>query len=213
MIRPSTRMTDYFALLDEPRRPALDVDALKERFLKLSSEVHPDRYHHAAEGERQAANERYAELNAAFQCLRSPKDRLLHLYELETGERPKDIQRIPPGTMDLFVEVGQLCRDVDTFLAERGKAESPMLKVQMFAKGLEWVDKMQQVQAHVNAKRDTLLAELQTLNAAWEKAPPVGDPVRPTVLPLERLEQIYRILSYINRWSGQLQERLVQLSI
>jgi molecular chaperone HscB len=206
-------MTDYFALLNEPRRPALDVEALKERFLKLSSAVHPDRFHHAAEAERQAATERYAELNAAFQCLSEPKDRLLHLYELEAGERPKDIQRIPPGTMDLFVEVGQLCRDVDAFLAERAKAESPMVKVQLFARGLEWVDKLQQVQAHVNAKREELMAELEKLNVAWEKAPPVGDPGRTAALPLERLEQIYRVLSYINRWNGQLQERLVQLSL
>ncbi|MCX8155718.1 MAG: DnaJ domain-containing protein [Verrucomicrobiae bacterium] len=206
-------MTDYFALLNEPRRPALEVEALKERFLKLSSSVHPDRFHHASAAERQAATERYAELNAAFQCLSEPKERLLHLYELETGQRPKDIQRIPPGTMDLFVEVGQLCRDVDAFLAERAKAESPMVKVQLFARGLEWVDKLQQVQAHVNAKREELLAELEGLNAVWEKAPPPGDPGRVAALPLERLEQIYRVLSYIQRWSGQLQERLVQLSL
>lgn len=208
-----TRMTDYFALLNEPRRPALEVEALKERFLKLSSAVHPDRFHHASEAERQAATERYAELNAAFQCLSEPKERLLHLYELEAGQRPKDIQRIPPGTMDLFVEVGQLCREVDAFLAERAKAESPMVKVQLFGRGLEWVEQLQQVQAHVNAKREALMAELQGLNAAWEKAPPPGDPGRAAALPLERLEQIYRVLSYIHRWSGQLQERLVQLSL
>ncbi|WCJ60512.1 hypothetical protein NXS98_05110 [Fontisphaera persica] len=199
--------------MNEPRRPALEVEALKERFLQLSNAVHPDRFHHTSEAECRAATERYAELNAAFQCLSEPKERLLHLYELEAGQRPKDIQRIPPGTMDLFVEVGQLCRDVDAFLAERAKAESPMVKVQLFARGLEWVDKLQQVQAHVNARREELMAELQALNAAWEKAPPVGSPDRAAALPLERLEQIYRILSYINRWSGQLQERLVQLSL
>jgi len=37
------RMTDYFALLDEPRRPWLDVSSLKQKFLARSSEVHPDR--------------------------------------------------------------------------------------------------------------------------------------------------------------------------
>lgn len=206
-------MTDYFALLNEPRRPAPDVEALKERFLKLSSAAHPDRFHHAPEAERRAATERHAELNAAFQCLSDPKERLLHLYELEAGQRPKDVQRIPPGTMDLFVEVGQLCRDVDAFLAERAKATSPMVKVQLFERGLEWVDKLQQVQAHVNAKREELQRELQALNEAWAKAPPEGDPGRAAALPLERLEQLYRICSYIQRWSGQLQERLVQLSM
>ena len=34
-------MTDAFALLAEPRRLWLDADALKARFLPLSTAVHP----------------------------------------------------------------------------------------------------------------------------------------------------------------------------
>jgi hypothetical protein len=206
-------MTDYFALLNETRRPGLDAGALKQRFLERSSAIHPDRFHSAAPGERDQAGQRYTEINAAYQCLSEPKERLLHLYELENGARPKDIQRIPPGTMDLFVEVGQMCRDADAFLAERAKVTSPMLRVKLFEQGLEWVDKLNQVQGHVNAKREELLKELEGLNEVWAKAPPVGAPDRPGALPLERLEQIYRILSYVNRWSGQIQERQVQLAM
>ena len=40
-------MTDAFALLSEPRRPWLDAEALKARFLPLSAAVHPDRVHSA----------------------------------------------------------------------------------------------------------------------------------------------------------------------
>lgn len=206
-------MTDYFALFDEPRRPAPDLESLKQRFLQLSAQTHPDRFHSAPEAERQAANQRYAELNAAYQCLCDPKERLLHLIELETGSRPKDIQRIPPGTMDLFVEVGQMCRDVDAFLAERAQATSPLLKVRFFERGMEWTDKLNAVQQHVNAKRDELLGELAGWNEIWTKAPPIGSPERPGALPLERLEQVYRVLSYIGRWTGQIQERVVQLAI
>ncbi len=32
-------------------------------------------------------------------------------------------------------------------------------------------------------------------------------------LPLDRLEQIYRLLGYFARWSEQLQERIFQLSL
>src|SRR4051812_7937935 len=130
-------MTDNFALLNEPRQPWLDLDSLKQKFHQFSSEVHPDRTHNASAAEKDAANKRYAELNAAYNVLREPKERLLHLLALEDA-RPKDIQRIPPGTMDLFVEVGQVCRDADAFLAEKAKVTSPLLKVQMFEKGMDW---------------------------------------------------------------------------
>jgi hypothetical protein len=40
-------MNDCFALLNEPRRPWLDSEALKQRFVSLSAELHPDRTHSA----------------------------------------------------------------------------------------------------------------------------------------------------------------------
>lgn len=206
-------MTDYFALLNEPRRPIIDAEGLKAKFHQLSAESHPDRFHSAPDPDRQQANRKYSELNAAFNCLRQPKDRLLHLYTLENGAAPKDVQRIPPGTMDLFVEVGQLCRGTAEFLNERAKVSSPLLKVQMFQKGMEWTEKLNAVQKKVNAKRDELLDELERMNPIWAQAPPVGTPERKTHLPLERLEQVFRILSYVGRWTEQIQEQQVQLAI
>jgi hypothetical protein len=205
-------MLDAFALLSEPRRPWLDPEALKQKFRSLSNDAHPDRVHSASEAEKQQATARYAELNAAHNTLREPRDRLLHLLELERGAKPRDVQRIPPGTMDLFVEVGQLCRDVDAFLPQRANVTSPLLKVQMFEKAMEWTDKLQALQQRINAKRDELTMELQQLNAVWESAPPIGSPERAAALPLERLEEIYRVFSYIARWSEQIQERNVQLA-
>jgi curved DNA-binding protein CbpA len=205
-------MIDNFLLLNEPRLPWLDPDELKQKFLPLSAEVHPDKVHSAGEVEKAAANKRYAELNAAYNCLREPKERLLHLIELELGKKPSDIQKIPPGTMDLFVEVGQTCRDADAFLAEKSKVTSPLLKVQLFERGHEWVEKLNSLQQKINFKRDELSNELRELNSVWQNAPPIGSPERVAKLPLERLEQIYRIFSYIARWSEQIQERVVQLS-
>lgn len=205
-------MTDNFALLDEPRHPWLDAELLKKKFLQFSSEVHPDKVHNASDAAKIAANKRYADLNAAYNVLRDPKERLLHLLEVELGEKPKDIQRIPPGTMDLFVEVGQTCRDVDTFLAEKSKVTSPLLKVQMFEKGMDWTETLNQLQSKINAKRDELSAELKEMNSIWTAAPAVGSRERSKGLPLERLEQIYRVFSYVARWTEQIQERVVQLA-
>ncbi|MEP6663588.1 MAG: hypothetical protein ABJC04_07980 [Verrucomicrobiota bacterium] len=205
-------MTDFFVLLNEPRLPWLDADSLKEKFLPLSAPFHPDRVHNASEAEKLSANQRYAELNAAYNVLREPKERLLHLLELELSQKPSDIQKIPPGTMDLFVEVGQTCRDVDGFLTEKAKVTSPMLKVQLFERGQEWTDQLNALQQKINLKRDELSSELKNLNSIWKSAPAIGSPDRRVALPLERLEQIYRVFSYIARWSEQIQERVVQLS-
>jgi hypothetical protein len=205
-------MTDFFDLLQEPRRPWLDPAALRSRFIELSSGAHPDRVHTASEADKLLANERYQNLNAAHTVLREPRERLLHLLELERGTRPGDIQRIPPGTMDLFVEVGQTCRDTDTFLAGRAQATSPLVKVQWFGQAQAWTDKLMALQKAINQRRDSLIAELQSMNAAWETAPPPPDPDRPAALPLDRLEQIYRIFSYVSRWTEQVQERIVQLA-
>lgn len=205
---------DCFVLLQQPRRPWLDPEPLKSRFLELGGTFHPDRVHQASDADRKAANHRYAELNAAYQTLREPKDRLLHLYELESGGRPRDIQRIPPGTMDLFVAIGQACRDVDDFLARRPSVTSPLVRVQMIQTAREWVTKLGQLQGDVNSRRDALHAELREMNPVWEKADAdsATGAGRAAELPLERLELAYRALSYVARWTEQLQQRIAELA-
>lgn len=206
-------MADYFALLDEPRRPWLDPEGLKQKFLALSATAHPDRLPCASAEERDAANQRYAEINAAYQCLRDPKDRLLHLLETELGTKLKHLERMPSTGAHLGFQVGQMCQAVDAFLREKSKVTAPMLKAQHFGKALEWVEKLNELNRVIQFDREQALEELKALNAAWEKAPPVGSVERRVTLPLERLEQIYRTVSYLSRWSGQLSARMVQLSL
>jgi len=197
--------------LDEPRRPWLDADALKAKFLARSAEVHPDRVHNAPEAERAAAQERYTALNAAFTTLREPKDRLQHLLELESGAKPGNIQSTPAELTDLFFEVGRLCRDVDFFLIEKGRANSPLLKVKMFQRAMDWTGQINALQLRLNAKRGELERELGAMNDAWAGAPSEPE-ARRTVLPLARLEQLYRTFSFLSRWTAQLQERVVPLA-
>ncbi len=207
-------MTDAFALLGEPRHPWLDPDTLKTRFHEQSSPLHPDRFHSGSAQERDLAQHRFSELSAAFHTLKEPKDRLLHLLELESGSRPKDIQKIPPGTMDLFVDIGQACRETDEFLRSRSESTSPMLKLKQLQQSLEWNDRLTTLQQRVNLKNAELTAELRTLNATWDSVQiPIGDPSRASALPLERLEQLYRSMSYVGRWTEQLRERLAQLAV
>jgi len=204
-------MTDYFALLHQLRLPWIDDESLKSKFLELSATVHPDRVHGASEIEKRSSTQRSAELNAAYNCLRDPKTRLQHLLELEAGAKPKQVEQISPGTMELFLKIGQLCREVDGFLAERNRVTSPVMKVELFERAQEWTDKLQHVRRDLTNQERILTAELKQLNAAWERAP-VSGLARASALPLAELERIWRDFSYLGRWTGQIQERIVQLS-
>jgi DnaJ-domain-containing protein 1 len=199
-------MTDYFALFNEPRRPCLDAEVLKQKFLALSATVHPDRVHNLGEAERAAAQERYTELNTAYNCLREPKERLQHLLQFELGALPKDIQRIPSDLMDLSLEVGKACREADAFLAEKATVTSPLLQVTFFERGQEFADKLQLIRSRVTALNDRLNDELQQIDAAWQSG------AVPRSALLQRLKEMYRLFSYFARWSMQLQERVVRLS-
>ncbi len=169
-------MTDYFALLGESRRPWIDPETLKTKFLALAPQYHPDRVHAQGEKARQEANQKYAELNAAYQCLSNTRDRLLHLITLEAGAPPRDIQRIPPGTMEYFMEVAQLCKQLDLYLTERKQVTSPLLKVQLFEQGLEWTEKVSALRKKLEGVSSRLEEELKGLNHVWEnpKAPPLS---------------------------------------
>jgi curved DNA-binding protein CbpA len=210
MRREFQRVTapDYFALLDEPRRPWLDPDLLKQKFLVLSATAHPDKIHTASESEKSIAAKKFAELNTAYNCLTTPKTRLLHLLELERGAKPKDVQQIPDGLADLFAEVAMVCRQADGFLAEKAKAVSPLLQVQFFERAQEWIEKLNAVQLKLRDLSERLFAELKLLDAKWV----AGDPRARGGL-LDELEKLYRLFSYFNRWGGQIQERIVQLSL
>ncbi|MBI2949908.1 MAG: hypothetical protein HYY23_19930 [Verrucomicrobia bacterium] len=186
---------------------------MKEKFLALTATAHPDRLHQASEEERSAANRRFAEINAAYHCLREPKERLLHLMEIESGTKPKEIERLPASAADLAFQVGQICRDVDVFLRERSEVTAPLLQIQYFEKALGWVDQLSALKESIQARSAQAADELKTMNALWESAPAMGRIERPAALPLDRLEQIYRALSYVSRWNDQIGARIVRLSV
>ncbi|HWD19168.1 MAG TPA: hypothetical protein VHB20_07800 [Verrucomicrobiae bacterium] len=192
---------DYFALLDQPRLPWLDPDALKTKFHALSNAAHPDRIHEASAAEKETATKHYAELNAAYHCLREPKDRLAHLLELSLGRRPADIQN-PAGAADLFFAIAPAAQGADQFLRQRGQAASPLARAQLYAVGLEWSDKLMQLQSRLTQRREILEAELKHMSAAWPTAP-----------ALDRLSQLYGEFSFLKRSSEQIHERLSRLAV
>jgi len=196
---------DCFALLGEPRRPWLDPESLKQKFLALSAQLHPDRVHNASATEKAGAQQRYTEINAAFNRLRDPKERLLHLLELELGARPKDVQRIPAALIAVFNEINQVCRDADALLSEKRQITSPLLQVQFFERSQECTERLAALQQRMNSEREALVAEIERIDSDWN-----GPRRRAAV---DRLDEVSRLLSFFTRWSGQLLERMVRLAM
>jgi DnaJ-domain-containing protein 1 len=206
-------MTDYFALLQQPPRPWIDPNALKNSFIERSAAFHPDRLHGSDEEEKKMANQRFSELNAAYQCLRQDRERIAHLIELERGARPESVRAVSSVSMDLLFEIAQACRGTEGFIEADSKVASPLLKARRYAERLEWIGRLQALQQKMNVQREALLVELRGMNSIWDNAPPPGTPERPAALPLERLEAIYRELSFLARGSAQVGEQLLQLSL
>ena len=194
-------MVDYFALLNFPRTPWLDPAEVQKRFLELSAAMHPDRVHNLGAAETSAANDKFSELNKAAATLRDPKERLHHLLALETGNAPSAAQNISNELIELFARVGQTCRNVDEFLAERNRATSPMLQAQLFAQGLEWTDRIGELQQQVGIVKARAEEELIQTAQTW-----------PDKKQYDRLAALAHTFAMTAKWEAQLQERFATLA-
>jgi curved DNA-binding protein CbpA len=193
--------TNPFAPFDLTPAPALDVSALKEQFARATGDAHPDKFAQAPEAERLAAEARYSTLNQAYQTLIDPRARLLALYELTKGAKPSDIQRIPPGTMDLFKEVGEICQKLDVFLDTKRVKTGRLERAGLLAEELSLQDALTELRLKLEAFGATVDAEVAALDTRWR----AGDK------DLNALEAVYRKYSYVSRWQQQLEEREIAL--
>lgn len=203
-------MTDYFALLNFPRRPWLDAESLKQRFHERSTEVHPDRAPDASDEAKAESHRCFAGVNAAYECLREAKSRVRHLLELELGHAPDSVGSIPQGMTEWFTEVGAICREADAFLAKKEANDSPLLQAAVMGEGMALNDKVTAVHGRLQAELAKVDAELQSLGQAWEALD--GQPEgRAEKLPLARLEALGQRLGFWSKWSSQLADRSSRL--
>lgn len=216
-------MTDHFAVLGEARRPWLEEDALKERFLELTSQHHPDVAHAANAAD--AANEAgqsgqptavdFSAINLAYQTLRDPRARLRHLLELEleaAGENasaePK--HQAPPEAINaLFARMGTIKMKSDTFLQKRGAATSAVAKALLLPEQFALQEELEEWLAELEGERLANLALLPSLDTLWlaGRSHPQHKEVVAT------LGQMVQLFGYLDRWIAQIRELLVKLQI
>ena len=181
-------MTDYFALLDQPRAPWLDPAVLKETFRRKSLEQHPDLARGAEGGE-------FAELNEAYQVLQNPKRRLHHLLSLE-NRTPAANQALPSDLQELFLQIGALNQNVTPLLEKLRAASNPLTKSLLKAD-------MVTAQKELGGLRD----KVRELDAEAETRLRQTEANRH-----EELSVLYQRFAYLSRWSAQLDELAGQLS-
>ena len=81
----------HFALFELRPSFNLDLDQLAVRYRELARSVHPDRFADASEREQRLALERSANLNEAYQTLKSPPKRARYLLAMGGRELPLEV--------------------------------------------------------------------------------------------------------------------------
>jgi len=182
-------MTDYFALLDQPRRAWLDAAELKDVFHAKARELHPDA--------QTAADGSFTELNEAYQTLLDPKRRLQHLLTL-LGHAPQRLEAAPAEIAKLFPAVADVMQEADAALQQHDSASNALTR--SLAK-----PRLMQAAARVTA----MLEQINQLIIATESE---LQQIRDDVPDSVALHQLYLRFAYLGRWRTELQERQTRLS-
>jgi curved DNA-binding protein CbpA len=190
-------MIDYFALLQQPRRPWLDPEQLKQKRQQLTLAAHPDRQG----SNRPALN--FAAINEAYRVLSDPKLRLRHLLSLE-DRNPVATQSIPPELTELFTKTGTAIQEVDRLVERLRGANSVLSKSLLRSEVLEAQKRSNELLDELQNLFVNTLDALKQLDATWNDGREDAT---------EDLAKLYRRFSYLGRWMDQIRERQFQLSI
>jgi curved DNA-binding protein CbpA len=190
-------MTDYFALLDQPRAPWLDPDALKEVYHRKTLQTHPD----AASRSEQID---FAQVNEAYQVLQDPKRRLHHLLSLENAAPPSASQTVPAELQDLFLLISGLNQQANKLLEKIRITSNALSRSLLRPEMIEMQKQVGDLRERVRGLFDAATGELREINLEWQKD---------RANNLAAFSKLYYTFSYLGRWSAQLDELSFQLSM
>jgi curved DNA-binding protein CbpA len=189
-------MTDYFALLDQPRGPWLDPVALKEVYHRKTLQTHPDTAAPDHESD-------FAELNEAYQVLQDPKRRLHHLLSLEDRVPSSANQAVPQELQELFLLIGASTQRANALLEKIRTTSNALSRSLLKPQMVEMQTEVSDLREKVRALEDSANVQLRQLNSDWQHD-------RDT--QLGALSNLYFRFAYLGRWSAQLDELTFQLS-
>lgn len=190
-------MTDFFALLQQPRQPWLDPEGLKQQYHQLTRAAHPD-------VQSREPVENFETINEAYRVLLDPKLRVQHLLSLEGAISPATNRAVPEEMQKLFLEIGSLAQNSQRLLEKMGNAKSALSRSLLRPQLLDLQRQTQEFLQRLNFSYEGCIAELQGLNALWLTNKPEA---------MERLRLLYDRISYFSRWLAQLNEMHLQQSL
>jgi curved DNA-binding protein CbpA len=183
-------MTDYFALLEQPRVPWLEPAALKEIFHRKTLEQHPDT-------SVSSSSDAFAELNEAYQVLQDPKRRLQHLLELQGSPPARTAESVPGELQELFLRIGEWNQQAKLLLGRMSGQASALERSLLKSRLLEVQQAIENLRCEIRDLTETANRELKR--------------IEPNQLDL--VAGFHSRFAYLGRWTEQLDELAFQLSL
>lgn len=187
-------MTDFFALLEQPRQPWLDSEKLREAFHERSRCAHPDA------GGSEAA---FAQINEAYQVLQNPRRRLQHLLALENQAPAAAGQAVAEDIADLFQSVAAASQEADAVSRKLATASNPLSRSLLQPELRSARGRLDEVSAALRALHEKANDELKALNDSSAL------PAEKRVAELQRLAGRF---AYLTRWTSEIDEKRAQLA-
>lgn len=186
---------DSFSLLSLPRAAALDEAVLHRAFTELSRTSHPD--HGGSEAMA-------AQVNAAYETLRSPDRRLKHLLEVAGPPDAKAWRTVPldESMMSLFSSLGTAMDASAKFLERKAKASSALAKALLTGEEMQHRESLERIGFELAGHLSAMESQLPDLDAALETDDGTA---------WQRLAVMQARFAYLAKWQAQVRERLLAL--
>ena len=193
------RGADYFAFFGLPRKLAIDLADLEQRFHSLSWKLHPDNFVRASEDERQLSLDRSSQLNDAYRTLREPVARVEYLLGI-AGMR-KEGQKKQQAPPELLEEVFELNESLDELrdARESGGGAAAMAGLRT---------KLEAAQHKFESLLVDVDKEVSRVTVEWDRALDSGADDAAMKKIMERMNEILNRRSYIRNLVASTQKEL-----
>jgi DnaJ-domain-containing protein 1 len=184
-------MIDFFAVFGLEPRPIVDVNVLGDLFANKSKTNHPDR---ATDGD-------FATLNAAFNTLRDPVSRILHLLAL-SGEAPQ-ARTASDEVSAWFGKVATDLQRFDRMFQPLSQETSSLLRAVKIRETQSILADLEEISEGLTSEKERLLQAMVQIDARWPSD---------RAEDRDSLAQIACDLRFLEKWLAQISERRLRLA-